>query len=367
MLDLFAGCGGLTRGFLDQGAFAGVGAVEIDRAAAATYAANFDPGGKHVFAGDIASYTDVPQVDLVIGGPPCQGFSALGRRDPADIRNQLWREFVRVVRTSGARMFVFENVDRFAKAPEFRLLRQSADEGGELSEFRTQVFRLNAADHGTPQKRIRTILVGSRVGPVADPAATHAKAPAEGRARWVGLEEAFLEGAVVLEPEVRRSWLPESRIDFQGHEVPGAFKLRDLHVTRDYSLISQIRYAHIAPGQSRLHLPANLQYPCWQRHTRGAGDVLGRLKWDEPAVTMRTEFFRPEKGRFLHPQWENGGVQINRALTHAEAAVVQGFDDRHVWCGTKAEIARQIGNAVPPPLARAVAETVARRLTSAEA
>lgn len=364
MLDLFSGCGGLTRGFLDQGSFKGVGAVESDRAAAATYAANFDPTGVHTYAGDIAGYTEVPAADLVIGGPPCQGFSALGKRDPADVRNQLWREFVRIVRESGARMFVFENVDRFAKTPEFQLLRAAAGEGGELADFRTQVFRLNAADFGAPQKRIRTIIVGSRVGPVADPASTHAKAAGEGRARWVSLREAFLGGPAVLEPAVRGEWLPESYIDFQGQEVPGAFKLRDLHISRNHDLTSLIRYAHIQPGQSRLQLPVELQYACWRRNPRGAGDVLGRLKWDEPAVTIRTEFFKPEKGRFLHPQWENGGEQINRALTHAEAAVVQGFDERHIWCGTKAEIARQIGNAVPPPLARAIAEPVAERLAA---
>ena len=367
MLDLFAGCGGLTRGFHDQGNFRSVGAVELDVAAAATYAANFDPAGRHTFVGDVAGYRDVPFVDLVIGGPPCQGFSALGKRDPADARNQLWREFVRIVRESRARMFVFENVDRFARTPEFELLRAAASTGGELADFRTQVFRLNAADFGAPQRRIRTIIVGSRIGPVREPAPTHAKVPGDGRDRWVSLRRAFLEGESVLEPMVREEWLPEGSVDFQGRQVPGVFTLRDLHVTRNYALKSQIRYAHIQPGQSRHQLPDELQYPCWRRHTTGAGDVLGRLKWDEPAVTIRTEFFKPEKGRFLHPQWENGGSQINRALTHAEAAVVQGFDDRHVWCGTKAEIARQIGNAVPPVLAQAVAACVAPRLESISA
>jgi DNA (cytosine-5)-methyltransferase 1 len=362
MLDLFAGCGGLTRGFLDAGAFEVAAAVEKDLSAAATYAVNFDSVGRHTFVGDIATFIDVPAVDVVIGGPPCQGFSALGRRDPADVRNQLWREFVRVVRESKAQMFVFENVDRFARTPEFELLRRAADEGGELADFRAQVFRLNAADFGAPQKRIRTIVVGSRIGPVADPVRTHGREPGGGLARWRSLREAFLGGPVVLDPDVREVWLPDSSIDFKGALVEGPFKLHELHVTRRYDVTSEIRYAHIAPGQSRFQLPEELQYPCWRRHSSGAGDVLGRLRWNQPSVTIRTEFFRPEKGRFLHPQWENGGLQINRALTHAEAAVVQGFDDRHLWCGSKAAIARQIGNAVPPPLAAAVAAAVVDRL-----
>ncbi|WP_237495142.1 DNA cytosine methyltransferase [Modestobacter sp. L9-4] len=364
MLDLFAGCGGLTRGFLDEGHFRVAAAVERDVSAAATYAVNFDTAGQHTFAGDIAAFVDVPPADVVVGGPPCQGFSALGRRDPADVRNQLWREFVRVVRESGAQMFVFENVDRFARTPEFQLLRRAADEGGELSDFRSQVFRLNAADFGAPQKRVRTVVVGSRIGPVVDPVMTHGKNPGAGLEAWRSLRQAFLEGPVVLEPDVRDVWLPESAIDFQGVPVAGPFKLRDLHVTRHYDVLSEIRYAHIAPGQGRFQLPEELQYPCWRRHSSGAGDVLGRLRWDQPSVTIRTEFFRPEKGRFLHPQWENGGLQVNRALTHAEAAVVQGFDERHLWCGSKAAIARQIGNAVPPPLAAAVAAAVAGRLNA---
>lgn len=354
----------MTRGFVDQGLFSPVGAVEIDRAAAATYAANFDPAQAHTVAGDIGEFTNVPQVDVVIGGPPCQGFSALGRRDPADVRNQLWREFVRVVRESGARMFVFENVDRFAKTPEFDLLRRAASEYGELSEFRTQVFRLNAADYGAPQKRVRTIVIGSRIGSVEPPVATHSRAGGGVKSRWVSLRKAFLDGPVVLDPLVREELLPDSTVEFFGERVAGTFKLGDLHVTRRPNLTSEIRYAHIRPGEGRFQLPDELQYPCWRKHTTGTSDVLGRLRWDEPGVTMRTEFFRPEKGRFLHPQWENGGPQVNRPITHAEAAVIQGFDDRHVWCGTKAEIARQIGNAVPPPLARAVAHVVAKRLAA---
>ncbi len=82
---------------------------------------------------------------------------------------------------------------------------------------------------------------------------------------------------------------------------------------------------------------------------------MGRLHWDKPSVTIRTEFFKPEKGRYLHPTED-------RPITHAEAALIQGFSEDFQWCGTKTSIARQIGNAVPPPLARAIADHVALRL-----
>jgi DNA (cytosine-5)-methyltransferase 1 len=82
---------------------------------------------------------------------------------------------------------------------------------------------------------------------------------------------------------------------------------------------------------------------------------MGRLTWEKPSVTIRTEFYKPEKGRYLHPD-------ENRPITHAEAALIQGFGEDFRWCGTKVSIARQIGNAVPPPLARAVADHLADRL-----
>ncbi len=102
----------MTQGFANVG-FRPVLAVEWEVAAAATYAANF--GEHHVFLGDIGDLPNesVPEADVVIGGPPCQGFSNLGTRDPGDPRNRLWRDYVRVVAHSRAKMFVIENVDRF--------------------------------------------------------------------------------------------------------------------------------------------------------------------------------------------------------------------------------------------------------------
>ena len=96
---------------------------------------------------------------------------------------------------------------------------------------------------------------------------------------------------------------------------------------------------------------------CWRKHRIGTADVMGRLRWDRPSVTIRTEFFKPEKGRYLHPTEP-------RALSHREAATLQGFPDSFRWCGTKLDIARQIGNAVPISLGRELARHLARSLHS---
>lgn len=89
----------------------------------------------------------------------------------------------------------------------------------------------------------------------------------------------------------------------------------------------------------------------WDSHNTGTGDVMGRLRLGEPSVTIRTEFYKPEKGRYLHPEQ-------HRPITHFEAARIQGFPLGFRWCGTKTEIATQIGNAVPIPLGKAIAGAI---------
>jgi DNA (cytosine-5)-methyltransferase 1 len=88
------------------------------------------------------------------------------------------------------------------------------------------------------------------------------------------------------------------------------------------------------------------------------------MRWDAPSLTIRTEFFKPEKGQYLHPQWDptNPGRRVNRVITHYEASLLQDFPPDFLWCGSKSEIAKQIGNAVPAGLARAVARHIRARL-----
>jgi DNA (cytosine-5)-methyltransferase 1 len=360
VVDLFAGCGGMTRGFVDAG-FTPTLAVEWDVAAAASYAANF--GEDHIIAGDISAVPDeaFPSAEVLIGGPPCQGFSGLGTQDPDDPRNVLWREYMRAVLAVDPQVFVLENVDRFAKSDQFALLMNELDHGRLRRWSHVAVGVVNAADYGVPQRRRRTILIASRVSPVRLPAPTHSKDGIAGTRPWVPLRKAL--SRVPLHPEGVD--LPESWDEFFGMRLPGVYKSKDLHVTRRPTELSLTRYAHIRPGQGRLDLPYELQPPCWQRKATGTTDVMGRLEWDRPSVTIRTEFFKPEKGRYLHPQWHlsDEDLMVNRPITHYEAALIQSFPRDTLWVGTKGEIARQIGNAVPPLLAAAVAESVLARLT----
>ena len=122
------------------------------------------------------------------------------------------------------------------------------------------------------------------------------------------------------------------------------------------------RYRAVPPGGNRFDLAANrpdLLPACWANKPTGTTDVFGRLWWDRPSVTIRTEFYKPEKGRYLHPE-------ADRPITHREAARIQTFPDDFEFKGSRIQIARQIGNAVPPSLAETIAKAVRSRLAQPE-
>ncbi|NMO53838.1 DNA cytosine methyltransferase [Actinoplanes sp. TBRC 11911] len=350
VVDLFAGCGGITSGFHQAGRYQTVRAVEIDLAAATTYAENF---GKDVVVADSIIGWDVDpeaaQADVVVGGPPCQGFSNLGKKRLDDPRNQLWREYVRVLNAIKPKVFMLENVDRFLRTEEFRALQDEAVPSGLLKDYELRFAVVNAADFGAAQVRRRAIVIGTRRGldPIEIPPG-HVP-----REKWRTVEQA-LENLPEFVPETNQL-LPEMTVAPHGPAVPGAFRGLDLHITREYRDISRARFRSIPPGGNRFNLPDELKSPCWIKHTSGSSDVMGRLHWDRPSVTIRTEFFKPEKGRYIHPRQ-------NRAITHLEAARLQGFSHSFKWCGSKVQIARQIGNAVPVELAESLARHIANSL-----
>jgi DNA (cytosine-5)-methyltransferase 1 len=141
--------------------------------------------------------------------------------------------------------------------------------------------------------------------------------------------------------------------DFETSDTPT--RTKDLHIARNPTEMSLKRYSLIPPGGNRFdlqRLAPELTPDCWIKKQNGGTDLFGRLHWDEPArCTIRTEFYKPEKGRYLHPE-------ENRPITHWEAARLQTFPDDFLWCGSKIKIAIQIGNAVPPLLAESVAKFV---------
>ncbi|WP_235929477.1 DNA cytosine methyltransferase [Cellulomonas citrea] len=336
VLDLFAGAGGISAGFAQTKGFRTVQAVEMDVAAAATYASNHPEAA--VYVGPIQDWLidrDIPEVDVIVGGPPCQGFSTLGKQDVEDERNVLWREYAETITKARPKWFVVENVAAFLKSPQYEALVAETRPDGLLADYSVQARVLNAADFGAHQARRRAVIIGHHRDL---PFPGWPTAGFSGRHRTV---QQALDG-------VPTAWdaddLPDKATDFRGFTLPGVFRTTDLHVGRRYTNLSLQRFAHIPPGGNRFDIPEHLLAPCWVNHRSGSADVMGRLRWDRPSVTIRTEFFKPEKGRYLHPS-------ANRAITHFEAALLQGFPRDYQWVGSKVAIARQIGNAVPIALA----------------
>ena len=349
VIDLFAGAGGLSEGFARNSRFKTVAAVEHSQPAAATYAENHR--GVNVFEGDIAVWLrdGVPAADVVVGGPPCQGFSNLGARQVRDPRNALWRRYVDALEYIQPLYFVLENVADFLRSGQFRDLNRETYRSGRLRDYRIEPAVLNAAEFGVPQIRRRAVVLGSHrdLSPVGLPIGELRETPE----RWATVRSAIGD----LDFDVDELDLPSTRTEFENGCLPGPFKTTELHLGRRPTQLSLDRYAAIPPGGNRKDLPDHLLAPCWRGHTGGSGDVMGRMHWDKPSVTIRTEFWKPEKGRYLHPE-------ANRPITHREAARLQGFPDEYLWYGSKSEIGRQIGNAVPIRLAEGIANHLAQQL-----
>ena len=351
--DLFAGAGGLTQGLVSaSSAFLPLQAVELDQDAGLTYKWNFPTSEVYIKSIiDWIAEDRIKETDVVIGGPPCQGFSRLGKQDENDEKNFLWKQYAEVVNRATPKYFVMENVPEFEKSQQKGVFLEELKHG-DLSEYEAKIFQVNAADYGAPQSRKRMIILGwhKDVTPLKLPAATHIF----GNHRTV--REAF-DG---LPSTVNETELPDRSIVYEGKKRPGPFHTNELHITRKYQEISLKRFKTIPAGGNRFDLPDELKAPCWIKHTTGSGDVMGRLYWDRPSVTIRTEFNKPEKGRYLHPSED-------RAITHHEAARLMGFPDDYQWFGSKTSIARQIGNAVPIALGEAIGRNILRSLSPTKA
>jgi DNA (cytosine-5)-methyltransferase 1 len=339
-IDLFSGAGGLAQGFRKASdsvsSFRSVYAVEIEPLFAASYAANFL---HDVFVGPIDQLrmTDLPEADIVIRGPPCQGFSPLGKMLPAENHgelNELWRHFFRVVECVRPQAFVLENVPQFLKSTQFVAAKLIAEKLG----YTVDAGILNAVDFGVPQVRRRGFAIGLLDGDPHLPQRSENTDP-------VTLFDAI--GTLAKAPLVYE--LPNG--SSKNGNGPHAYRADALHIGRNPRPESLERYRVIPPGGNRFDLMRerpDITPRCWGEKKTGSTDVMGRLEWDKPAVTIRTEFFKPEKGRYLHPEQ-------NRSITHWEAARIQTFPDSFLFCGSKIQIARQIGNAVPPRLAEVLA------------
>lgn len=376
MLDLFCGTGALSYGIeTSSRRLRTVGGIDADQAAARTAALNH-PNAKircerieSLPPEEMLALTGVSSIDIIVGGPPCQGFSSLrpsrgaGLDDP---RNSLYREFVRYVRTLRPRVFLLENVVGILTAGEGRLVSEmfaAFQNAGYEVDWRV----LNAANFGIPQKRERFFLVGvrkslgSRIAP-AFPVPSHWFA---GRVIGTRLKDKYVVNLTSgLPPVTVRdaiSDLPSLKSGessssyrkptvtlptYQAARRHGASSVLTLHVAASHNakMLQVIKHA----GASINALPPGLV-------SSGYSSCYSRLAFDEPATTITVKFTSPASSKCIHP--------VNdRAITPREAARLQSFDDSFVFAGSKTNIASQIGNAVPPLFGKAFAPVIERLL-----
>lgn len=366
VVSLFTGSGGLDIG-LEQAGFDTVACVEIDDDCKETLIRN-RPDWTIIEGtnnGDIRNVSvesildktklSVGEAALVVGGAPCQPFSNIGKREGVgDQKNggDLFQEFVRVVGGILPKAFIFENVVGITQQKHKDVLSymQSCLSGlGYSITYRI----MNAADYGVPQKRNRFILIGLRSGP--PPALPM---PTNFKSNDVYREFCF---QIATKPQNHCRLWQTVRDAFSA--ISDSDRNRPDNVCMNISEPVRQRMELIGPGENFHVLPMNMRPNCWKTGKHQGQDTFGRLKLDEPSVTIRTAAYNPAKGRYIHP------IE-NRGLNAIELASLQGFPrDWRFYCKrydnvTLTSAGKQIGNAVPPPLAKAIGLALNIQLTT---
>lgn len=342
VIDLFAGVGGLSLGF-EKAGFDVVLANEYDPSIASAYQRNHP--STQMIVGDI---THLPleeifapyqgKIDVVIGGPPCQGFSLKGQRKTIhDKRNFLFKYYVRVVDLVRPQYFVMENVPNLLTT-ERGFFKREIEELFKKMGYSLNAGVLNAADYGVPQNRKRAVIIGKRSGD-----APALPTPMDRRTSiWDAIEDlAFLASGEGTDEQPYRM-PPKSAY---ARRLRGSCKVLHNHVATKHSKLALERLRMIPPnsGKEMLpkeHLTKSIYSGTWTRMIR-----------DEVSVTITTRFDTPSSGKFTHPY-------LDRAITVREAARIQSFPDNFIFTGNKGSQMRQVGNAVPPLLAQAIATVI---------
>ncbi len=343
VLDFFSGCGGLSSGFGSAG-FKVLRAFDNWEPAVATYNTNFSHGAESF---DLSRKMELPYADVIVGGPPCQGFSSAGRRVAGDERNTLVRIFAEWIGRIQPRAFVFENVEGFLTQDNFRFLLDLLEPLVSFG-YRIHTRKINAAHFGVPQHRKRVLAIGGLGWDPTFPGITHSATGMPGASR------------ANLPTLPKTPTIMEAIGDLPAATPIGTTPAIADHTFQPLSPTDMERARLLGPGQRMRDLPEHLWHDSYKRRAfrrvmdgtpserrGGAPAGLRRLRGDEPAKAITGGALRD----FLHPVED-------RALTVRECARLQTFSDNFEFVGTQAEKIQMIGNAVPPLLACRIAETL---------
>lgn len=356
-LDLFAGAGGLSRGFEWAGAGRVVGAVEIDEAAAETFRANH-PGAK-VWTEDIRQVDPLTvrralgPIDVVLGGPMCQGVSQRGPRDPYDERNFAFWAFADYVRKLRPQFFLMENVPAVASDVHNRRLAIAVFEELESLGYHLSAEVVCAAWFGVPQLRYRLVVLGSLAGRPAFPACVSAGINGRMSERdFVSVGDAISDLPRVASGgglEDREMPSAPRTLSSYAAMLRGDAEHLFNHWSADTAPVNLDRIRHVPEGGNWHDIPLDVLPPRFREvrlsdHTT----TYRRLDRDHPAHVITCLCGNVTAGAFTHPTQ-------HRAITVREAARLQGFPDAHRFVGPRSNQYRQVGNAVPALMARRLA------------
>lgn len=343
-IALFSGCGGFSLGFAAEG-YNLVGHLDIEDSANVIYENNF----RHskLLGKDICKITDndidcwkkeFGTIDILLGGPPCQGFSLAGKRDPGDARNELYSYYVNIVSKLRPKVFVMENV---------RLLTSMRQKNGTLfintiinsfknCGYEVSVNEINAMDYGVPQSRERVILVGVRRD----------------------LNKRFIMPHPICDNNEQKNLFSNYKRVISFRDATGDLPLLESGEISDDPLhwcVSHpqhvIEWLKDVPEGCSAHdnKDPNLRPPS------GFNTTYKRILWDEPCSTISTNFSMISGCRNVHPV-------STRSLTIREATRAQSFPDEFIFTGKWGDIRKAIGNAVPPLLAQVIALAIKEQI-----
>jgi DNA (cytosine-5)-methyltransferase 1 len=363
VIDLFSGAGGLSQGFANAG-FPVPYAIDNWDVACETHRLNHPRS--ETLCGDIREVSDeeigrrFADARIVVGGPPCQGFSTAGKQLLDDPRNRLVEEFIRVVTILQPEAFLLENVEGLAKRSGGQLVVELQSRFEAMGYSVAQQV-LAAVDFGLPQKRRRFMMLGLRAGRPVFPMPTHHFR--RGGQQPLGLrpaptfDDATSDLPAVAAGEENGTYAGPPKNEFQNSMREGATDLT-LHKAPSHKphMIALMR--HIPQGASAFDVPD--QIPNELMPKSGFPNSYARIRADQPGPTITRNFTTPSSANCIHPHYD-------RALTLREGARLQTFPDRYRFAGNFGDKRLQIGNAVPPHLAEAVARQVAIALGQQEA
>lgn len=349
ILDLFSGAGGFSYGLDQLKEFETVLATDFNEAALLTLKKNI-PNAKTI-CGDILHSTLKEEiitsakdlnVNMIIGGPPCQGFSNKGKKlGLSDPRNYLFLEYLDIVRRLEPELFIIENVKTMLTASDgyfIQEIKKHINELGYVLNYKV----LDSSDYGVPQKRKRAILLAHKKQLLNFPL----KNDISNTVRDAISDLDYLNSG---EGKENSQYLREIRSPYQEKMRTDSYELYN-HIATNHSELALKKLSMIPPEKGKEYLPK--EYHGKQKFKT----TWSRLEWDKPSPTIDTRFDTPSNGKNSHPF-------LNRAITPREAARIQSFPDTFRFYGNKTAICTQIGNAVPPLMAKAIGESIINTLS----